>query len=397
MMVPYKMKKKLKLLFMLRLLVATLFLCLGLVAIEESLVLFTLIVAILFLSMLYVVWLVAGKHLYYLAGTQIVLDLILESILMYFTGGFDSVFSVLMVLTIFSAGIIMQPKHGLVAAFLGSILFVIMFISQQWQSPTDLVYAGYISYVKVSIFLLVGFLSAAFARQVSDMEQELRLRERLSYLGEMAAQLAHEIRNPLMSITGAVELIHRNAQNHLSDNDKKLMQTIQTESHRLSKLLTEVLDYTRDEKLDTQNTRIAQVLDDIFLSFSQNPKMNCGVQITKFYQRHDHKAEIDRDKMKQVFINIIENSMEAMPDGGTLTIASIQDNGMIKISFADTGRGMNREQQKKVFQPFYTEKTGGSGIGLALAQKITRYHGGRVTFDTQEKKGTTFHVFLPAA
>ncbi len=396
-MVPYKMKKKLKLLFMLRLLVATLFLCLGLVAIEESLVLFTLIVAILFLSMLYVVWLVAGKHLYYLAGTQIVLDLILESILMYFTGGFDSVFSVLMVLTIFSAGIIMQPKHGLVAAFLGSILFVIMFISQQWQSPTDLVYAGYISYVKVSIFLLVGFLSAAFARQVSDMEQELRLRERLSYLGEMAAQLAHEIRNPLMSITGAVELIHRNAQNHLSDNDKKLMQTIQTESHRLSKLLTEVLDYTRDEKLDTQNTRIAQVLDDIFLSFSQNPKMNCGVQITKFYQRHDHKAEIDRDKMKQVFINIIENSMEAMPDGGTLTIASIQDNGMIKISFADTGRGMNREQQKKVFQPFYTEKTGGSGIGLALAQKITRYHGGRVTFDTQEKKGTTFHVFLPAA
>ncbi len=395
-MAPNKMTKKLKLLFMLRLLVATLFLCLGLVAIEESLVLFTLIVAILFLSTLYVVWLVTGKHLYYLASVQIALDLILETILMYFTGGFDSVFSALMVLTIFSAGVIMQPRDGLVASLLGSILFVIMFILQHWQTPTDLVYAGYISYVKVSIFLLVGFLSAAFARQVSNMEQELRLRERLSYLGEMAAQLAHEIRNPLMSITGAVELIHRSTKNHLSDNDKKLMQTIQTESHRLSKLLTEVLNYTRDEKLDTKNTLIAQVLDEIFLSFGQNPKMNGRVQITKVYQKHDYKAEIDQDKIKQVFINIIENSMEAMPGGGTLTVDSVQDNGMIKISFADTGRGMSREEQKKIFQPFHSEKTGGSGIGLALAQKITRYHGGRVTFDTQEKKGTTFHVFLPA-
>jgi signal transduction histidine kinase len=125
--------------------------------------------------------------------------------------------------------------------------------------------------------------------------------------------------------------------------------------------------------------------------------MNSRVRIAKCYQKHNYQAEIDQNKMKQVFINIIENSMEAMPDGGTLTVDSVQDNGIIKISFTDTGRGMSKEQQKKIFQPFYTEKTGGSGIGLALAQKITRFHGGTVTFDTREKKGTTFFVFLPAA
>ncbi|MBI4431438.1 MAG: hypothetical protein HY587_06975 [Candidatus Omnitrophica bacterium] len=393
---PADIRKKIKLLIMLRLLVATLFLCFGLLAIKEGFVLFALIVVVLVLSTIYVGWLTIGKHLFLLAAVQLALDLILEIVLMYFTGGFDSVFSTLMVLTIFSAGVILRPNDGFITSILGSILFTVMLIFQHWREPSDLVYAGYISYVKVSIYLLVGFLSSAFAEQVSEMEQELRLKERLSYLGEMTAQLAHEIRNPLMAITGAVQLISRHIKNALSETDLKLIQTVENESGRLNRLLEEILDYTRDEKYEFEKTLLASILDEVFVSFSQNPSINSRVELIKSYQKNNHKVEADRDKLKQVFINVMTNSCQAMPQGGKLSVDTVQDGNLIMIAFSDTGPGMSKDQQKKLFQPFQSGRNGGTGIGLALAQKIVRQHGGKITYRSRIGKGSTFYVILPS-
>lgn len=392
---PKELRAHLKRLIMLRLFVVTLFLCFGFVASEVQLALFSLIVGILALSVAYSFWLVWGKHLSILAVVQIGMDLLLESILIFFTGGIDSIFSMLIIFTIFSAGFVINPNSGFITAMMAGIMFLPSSI--YGREISDWLYVAYTAYVKISILLLVGFLSTAFAHRFSAMEEEIQLKRRLSLLGETAAQLAHEIRNPLMSITGAIELLHRQLTGTLTKKDDLLMKTVVRESERLTGLLSHVLDYTRDEKYHFERVDLKRFLDEVFLMLENHFSCRSNIEIVKAYRRKKAIVEIDRNKMKQVFINLVVNGLQAMPEGGCLSVDSYRQNGFITITVQDTGCGMTPEQAKRLFIPFERQRSGGTGIGLALAQKIVCQHRGRISVDSHAGSGSTFSITLPAA
>jgi len=394
---PDQLKVSLKRMIMVRLLIVTFFLFVGMVAIDAGELLFGMIVAIGILSLLYIVWLAAGRLLLIQAWTQIVVDLILETVLIYHTNGYDSVFTTLMVLTIISASLVLVPYGGIFASLAGSAMFASVVIYLQWLSPTNTMLVSYVTYVKICILISVGLLSSFLSRRIFNLERQIRLHESLTYLGEMAAHLAHEIRNPLMSITGSIELLNRELAPSLSVQQKHLMNTVSVEGSRLTQMLSQVLSYTRDESLKLEPVSVNELLDEVFLMLEHSHEVNGKVKMNKRYKTSTMQVTVDRARMKQVILNILLNGIQAMPEGGTLDVSVLHQQDKIRIYFQDSGCGMSRDQIKDLFIPFKTTKVEGTGVGLAIAQKIVRQHGGSILVDSKEKVGSTFQITLPAS
>ena len=200
-----------------------------------------------------------------------------------------------------------------------------------------------------------------------------------------------------MSITGSVELLNRQLTNKLTPQNIKLMETVLRESERLTGLLGQVLNYTHDEKYRFESVPLNQLLDEVFLMLENHTTCRSTIKLCKEYQRKNIRIDVDQRKIKQVFINIIVNALQAMPHGGELTVDLTTKNGSVIVNFKDTGSGMDEESLRKLFTPFASNRNGGTGIGLAIAQKIVKHHGGKISVTSQEGKGSTFLVTLPAA
>ncbi len=216
--------------------------------------------------------------------------------------------------------------------------------------------------------------------------------ERLSIVGEMAAKIAHDIRNPMTAIGGfAKRMLVRERGEELNKN---YLQIIVQEVDRLEKILNDILSFTRPSLPRFRPADLNQIIHSACEVLA--PELEkCGITCTERFSPALPRMQLDSDQMRRLYINLIKNAVEAMPEGGALTITTTLDNDLVTVATADTGTGIPEEVMDKIFEPFFTSKATGSGLGLTLATQIVHSHGGTIEVRKGEPAGTIVTMQLP--
>ncbi|HEX4453532.1 MAG TPA: ATP-binding protein [Kofleriaceae bacterium] len=248
-------------------------------------------------------------------------------------------------------------------------------------------------------------IGAARVIESSQAYERVKERDRLAALGEMAAGLAHEIRNPLGAIKGAAQLLVTGDKSGASAENIEFLDIIIEEANRLNNVVTRFLDYARAERPnadDADKVDLNQIVRKT-VSLLQGEQLK-GIELRVRADDQLPMAAGDPESLLQVFLNLGQNALQAMPDGGTLEILTTRRRRsrlgygqFCEIRFRDTGIGIPRDRLKKLFIPFYTTKSKGTGLGLAISHRIINQHGGTIEVRSTLGQGSTFSVFLPAA
>jgi two-component system sensor histidine kinase PilS (NtrC family) len=237
--------------------------------------------------------------------------------------------------------------------------------------------------------------------RIRDMEEEMRRREWLANLGEMSAGMAHEIRNPLGALAGAMQMLRKDVRS--DDTSQRLMDIAIREARRLDNIITEFLQYARPPALHLAEHDLNKVLADTLDLIQHEARSRKSVTIATVLAPERLAAQVDQDQLKQVFWNLATNAFDAMTAGGTLTIGTglrrIDAGGrrseVIEVAFHDTGEGIPKQNFDKIFLPFFTTKKEGSGLGLAQVHRIVDLHGGWIKVESEVGKGARFVLCLP--
>ena len=235
------------------------------------------------------------------------------------------------------------------------------------------------------------------ATKMRSLEQQLKYNNRLATIGQIAAGSAHEIRNPLTSIKGFLQVIADKFHQLGYQKEKGYVQVMLKEINRINHLVGELLVLSKPKEMDLTSVEISQVMKEI-LPIIKNEALLHNIRIHIDYQTSANVAVLaDGKLLKQVFLNLCKNAIEAMSRDGCLTIRLIQKGKKkILVEFHDTGTGIPKEVQKKIFEPFFTTKENGTGLGLPICKQIMKEIGGRISVSSS-KKGTVFRVLLPLA
>jgi two-component system sensor histidine kinase PilS (NtrC family) len=226
-------------------------------------------------------------------------------------------------------------------------------------------------------------------------EAEYRAKDRMATLGRMAAGIAHEVRNPLASIAGSVKLLGSVAA--LNEDQAKLVTIVTRESERLNKLISSFLDYSRSQRFEFREVDLVNLLEETLLLVEHHPLFNSRYRIVRMFPHRDLVVRADPDKVRQVFWNICDNALKAMPGGGTLT-ARIEDgsaSSVVRVVLSDTGIGLTSAQMEKLFEPFQPGFPDGTGLGLAIVYQIVQGHRGQIRVNSAPGKGASFVIELP--
>ena len=237
--------------------------------------------------------------------------------------------------------------------------------------------------------------------QIRDLEEEMRRKEWLANLGEMSAGMAHEIRNPLGALAGAMQMLRKDAA--ADATDRRLMDIAIREATRLDAIITEFLQYARPPALNLAEHNINKILAETLDLVQHEARNRKQVAIATSLAGGSLFAQVDENQMRQVFWNLATNAFDAMPDGGQLTIttgcrhidAAGRKGDVVEVAFHDTGEGIAAENLDKIFLPFFTTKKQGSGLGLAAVHRIVDLHGGWIKVENHPPHGARFVVCLP--
>jgi signal transduction histidine kinase len=239
---------------------------------------------------------------------------------------------------------------------------------------------------------LLTMRDAESARRIED---EIELSRRISASGRVTRGVAHEVKNPINAIVLHLQLL-RNKMKELDADSSRHVDIIDSEIHRLDRVVQILIDFTRPRDLRLEDTDLRLVLDEVSLLAAPDAAQH-GVKIVRELPEHAIGVKIDTDLIKQAMLNVVLNGVQAMPNGGTLTIAAQCNDETVVTEVRDQGTGIPADVQEKVFELYFTTKKGGSGIGLAQTYQIMQWHYGSVDFESVDGKGTTFRLRLPLA
>ena len=231
------------------------------------------------------------------------------------------------------------------------------------------------------------------------MEDRLERERHLAQVGKLSAAIVHEIRNPLAAISGSAQLMASDSET--SKQDRQLLDIMVREADRLNGLVSNFLGLARDRPMSLTLVQVDDCLAETLQLLRQNGHAHADLVIEEDYA-FCPAVEADRDRLHQVFWNLFNNAIEAMPHGGTLKVATRRVRGepgavhdTLSISIEDTGEGIPRDVIDRIFDPFYTRRSGGTGLGLAISRRIIQDHGGEIEAKSGEEVGTEFEIRLP--
>ena len=269
-------------------------------------------------------------------------------------------------------------------------------------------------YIEIGMFFVIGFVIGIISdheraqrykaeetarqlsevyRQLQDSFEHLRRADRLSALGELASGMAHEIRNPLGALDGAVQILRRGELP--SATRREFGELAASEIGRLKSLVNNILDFGRPKTPHVTDTDPLTLVESVAKLISETAKL-AGVEVRTEFDHRNHNLKLDVDQMKQVLLNIGLNGVQSMQRGGNLTYRTKCEGEFVDFEIVDEGSGIPEEEIERIFNPFYTSRPEGTGLGLSIAYRIVSQHNGHILVRRNATKGTTFIVRLPA-
>ncbi|NNG00650.1 MAG: GHKL domain-containing protein [Desulfobacteraceae bacterium] len=374
-------------------------------------ILYVLISGNFTLSLLYTLFLKHINRLHLFTYWQVSFDTFTVTLIIYLTGGFWSVFSFLFLVVIIYASILLYRKGGLVMAGLCSAQYGILVVMQYTglvvpysvENSTSLLHMDFSTILfKVLITVVacfaVAFLSGLLAEQTRKTKIELNALslhlkrvEKMASMGEMAAGLAHEIKNPLASLAGCIQLLKDEIQ--YSPDQDRLMRIVLRETDRLSALVNNFLLFARPPDGKPETVHLDHALNEIISLFEKDNLVSGKVHITKTLAP-DCLVHIDPVHFRQVIWNLLLNAAEAIDGAGEIDVrVSARSNSLLVLSIEDSGPGIPPEHIQAIFDPFFTTKPNGTGLGLSIVHRILEAYDGRLDIQPQNK-GTRVIVTL---
>lgn len=356
-----------------------------------------------------------GRRLVALAWAQIVLDQMTWTAIVYVSGGAASGATSFYALTCLVGAVLVGPRGASFAAALGIGIYAALCASFHfgWILPPsdqtsssyaisahDLVYPLLLNTLGVSVVALLAGYLADRLRLTGGALQAATVRaqeaERLAVLGRIAAGLAHEIRNPLGSITGSIEMLRESPA--LSDEDRRLCDIVHREARRLNDLVGDMVDLSRPRPPRAEATDVAGLAREV-VSLANNASRGSDVAV-KYEGPTGHAlARCDGGQIRQVLWNLVRNALQASPAGSTVTVRVERHDVEVALSVDDEGPGVPDDVGSRIFQDFFTTRTHGAGIGLAVVRRILEDHspmGARLTVERSVHGGASFRVTLSA-
>ncbi|MEO0275619.1 MAG: ATP-binding protein, partial [candidate division WOR-3 bacterium] len=229
-------------------------------------------------------------------------------------------------------------------------------------------------------------------REIAKLEEQLRRTERLSAMGKIAAYMAHEIKNPLASISTGIEFIsHRLPE---ENNVKSYIDMILREIYRLDRLIKNLLSFASRRPIKKTRVNIVDILKECILLLTPET-IGKDIEIKENFEEGELIIYLDPDQFKEVILNLLRNSVEAIEKEGEIEIGFKRMGNNVIVWCKDNGKGIKEEYLPHIFEPFFSTKKGGSGLGLAIVHKIIEEHGGKVEVESEYGKGTIFKIYLP--
>jgi len=263
-------------------------------------------------------------------------------------------------------------------------LFAIVFSTLMFTITQDTTVGGMTSFV-----LLQSKLDQR-TRELAEAREKLLKAERLAAIGELAGMVGHDLRNPLTGIAGATYYLKLKGRDRMSEKEKVMIATIEKAIDYSNKIISDLLDYSREIKLDLRETDPKSLMTETLTQL----EVPAGITVING-ARSEPRIIVDKDKMRRVCTNLINNAFDAMPSGGTLTIKSEEVSDLVSFSFTDTGVGMNEETLQKIWTPLFTTKAKGMGFGLPICKRLVEAHNGKISVKSQVGRGSTFIVTVP--
>lgn len=342
------------------------------------------------------------------AAVAIGAKLILCCLLVWQTGGIESSYYLIFLLPVVSAA----SRYGFGATIIITVLSSGLYLSFLLGVDYEAYYIDGTAARELTVRILFLFLSAVLAnrlmtenrlktdrlaeayRELSEAQAEVRRSERLAALGQLSAGLAHEIRNPLGVISASAELLdkHVSAENEVA---REVSGFIRSEVSRANLLVSRFLDFARPSPLQREKNSLNTIVTHAVSQFHESVKDRVPrVEVQKTLAEIP-EFSFDAPLIESSVFNLLLNGYEAMPSGGALQVHTRRNGTMAEIEVSDSGSGIPAEQLENVFNPFFTTKPRGVGLGLAMVSKFVDSHGGKITVASRAGEGSTFRIFLP--
>ncbi len=281
-------------------------------------------------------------------------------------------------------------RYGLRGGLVASVAVSILFLPHVLMTRSILPRQASEAMFEIPLYIIVGVVTGILSDRQRRANESLARAERLKTLGEMAAAMAHEVKNPLAAIRSSAQILTE----RVSGKEGQFAQIIVSEVDRLNRVVNEFLNYARPAPLKRESVLLSGLLDSCLELLAPVIK-EAGVTVKRAYAQGERSVDADPNQLRQVFLNLILNAVQALHSGGEVTLELKQEVGSTRVSVRDTGPGIPPDKLRQVCEPFYSTKPGGTGLGLPIALRIVAEHGGRLEISCQAGAGTTATVILP--
>jgi two-component system sensor histidine kinase PilS (NtrC family) len=378
---------------------------------QPFLSLYNIAAGILTLSIVYLIWLNKFKKSLFLAYLQTIADTFIVTAIIFVTGSYDSIFTFLYLVVIIYTSMLLLQKGSLIIATISCIQYGILieleyygvimpFPGQFYLSSTiDESHIIYRIIIVIVACFAVAILSGILALQVKGAKQDLKIAkehlkrvEKMAAMDEMISGIAHEIKNPLASLSGSIQLLQEDTKP--GSYEDKLMQIILRETERLKNIVNDIRLFAKPRIDNAGETKLADLIEETVELFINDPEWNKKIHFNMDLNK-DICVFIDPSHFNQILWNLLKNAAQSIKGHGEIRIQlKLSKNNRVYLTIEDTGMGISHKDCNHVFDPFYTTKPDGTGLGLSIIHRLIDTYNGMIDFESTPGKGSVFTILF---